>query len=379
MGDIALALCGGGGKGAFQIGAWRSLIEHGVMDNVKAISGTSVGALNAVLLAIGDFENAEKIWYGIRKRDMLDPYIDEPLNPFGSVCSRDGLEAILKKVPLDALHNSDVDVYVTIFNTEKLDVEYIHLNELPVYEMIKYLLASSAILKLYPSVKIKNKNCIDAGGINFWNTPIEPLYQLGYKNVYVISLNHKFNIQTIFSLEGIINAYEKFPGCNFNVIKPARDLGGLIQGTLDFSTASIELRICEGYSSANDLLDNEGEYDMDHTELTEINVMIAHKMETLFTSAEDIEDFIRAASFGMPNIAMKTLGGEVWYKNIVEMYGWKVQQHQAPFMEMHYRILDSQNVRRAYVFNPKDILNALEAYEKTERFNARRRRTSEYF
>jgi len=74
--SVALVLCEGGGKGAFQIGAWRALEEYGIMKKVRAISGTSVGALNAVLFALGDRKMAEDIWKNIKPEDMLSPDVD---------------------------------------------------------------------------------------------------------------------------------------------------------------------------------------------------------------------------------------------------------------------------------------------------------------
>jgi predicted acylesterase/phospholipase RssA len=60
-GRIGLVLCGGGFKGAYQIGAWKALRELGVT-RLSAIAGTSVGALNAVLIANGDSAAAEEVW-----------------------------------------------------------------------------------------------------------------------------------------------------------------------------------------------------------------------------------------------------------------------------------------------------------------------------
>jgi predicted acylesterase/phospholipase RssA len=58
---IGLVLCGGGFKGAYQVGAWKALRELG-FDRFTAVAGTSVGALNAVLIANGDVETAETVW-----------------------------------------------------------------------------------------------------------------------------------------------------------------------------------------------------------------------------------------------------------------------------------------------------------------------------
>ena len=58
---IGLVLSGGGFKGAYQIGVWKALKELGV-ERFSAIAGTSVGALNAVLIANDDLESAEEVW-----------------------------------------------------------------------------------------------------------------------------------------------------------------------------------------------------------------------------------------------------------------------------------------------------------------------------
>ncbi len=68
--NVALVLSGGGAKGAYEIGCWKALREAGVNDFI-GIAGTSVGALNAALVAQDKFEAAESIWAGIRLRDVL--------------------------------------------------------------------------------------------------------------------------------------------------------------------------------------------------------------------------------------------------------------------------------------------------------------------
>lgn len=47
----------------------------------------------------------------------------------------------------------------------------------------------------------------------------------------------------------------------------------------------------------------------------------------------------------LPNIPMPTMGGEVFWTNIAEHNGWKIQQNM---FTHHARILDSNNVRIAW-------------------------------
>ena len=74
--SYALALEGGGAKGAYQIGAWKALREAGV--KIDAVAGTSVGALNGSLIVMGDLEKAENIWENIRYSQVMDVDDDAP-------------------------------------------------------------------------------------------------------------------------------------------------------------------------------------------------------------------------------------------------------------------------------------------------------------
>ena len=59
---LGLVLDGGGAKGAYQIGVWKAMREFGLERYVTAVSGTSVGGLNAALFVQRDFDLAYHIW-----------------------------------------------------------------------------------------------------------------------------------------------------------------------------------------------------------------------------------------------------------------------------------------------------------------------------
>ena len=77
MDGTGLVLAGGGGKGIYQVGILRSLAEAGYLDDVVAVSGSSIGGVNACLFADGvaedsvihSIEQMEKAWeeidYGV--------------------------------------------------------------------------------------------------------------------------------------------------------------------------------------------------------------------------------------------------------------------------------------------------------------------------
>ena len=60
-GTVGLVIAGGGFKGAYHVGVWKALREAGVY-RFDCVAGTSAGALNAILIANGDLDQAERLW-----------------------------------------------------------------------------------------------------------------------------------------------------------------------------------------------------------------------------------------------------------------------------------------------------------------------------
>ena len=68
--EYGLVFDGGGARGAYQIGAWKALVEAGV--KINAVAGTSVGALNGALVCMGDVDKAEDIWSKMTFSTVMD-------------------------------------------------------------------------------------------------------------------------------------------------------------------------------------------------------------------------------------------------------------------------------------------------------------------
>ena len=68
---VGLVLAGGGGKGAYQLGVWKALKQFGIDKYIKIFSGTSVGAINAVLFAQNDLRKAEAMWNEVDMETLI--------------------------------------------------------------------------------------------------------------------------------------------------------------------------------------------------------------------------------------------------------------------------------------------------------------------
>jgi len=71
--NCGVVFCGGGAKGAYQVGVWRRLRELGFEAEINGVAGASVGALNSLLFAQGDLDLAEDVWSTIKAEDLVQP------------------------------------------------------------------------------------------------------------------------------------------------------------------------------------------------------------------------------------------------------------------------------------------------------------------
>src|SRR5579883_2899804 len=86
---VSLALQGGGSHGAFTWGVLDYLLEDARLD-IEAITGTSAGAMNAVVLAEGYLEGGRnearktlaKFWRSVSNGGMFSSFTQESLDAF---------------------------------------------------------------------------------------------------------------------------------------------------------------------------------------------------------------------------------------------------------------------------------------------------------
>lgn len=272
MGKLGLVFAGGGGKGAYEIGVWKYLNEIGLDKHVTAISGTSVGALNAALFVGGTFENAYYVWcnispgaittaHKINKKDLfriisgiLEASISGDVLKYvvtslrrnnleliaqtfmnrilvEGFFSRDGMEEIIRNnIDFSKIQDSDVRCFATCLKVPSAfhpscKVNPFEINNFDREKIIKILLASSALPIVFPEEKIDGKYYRDGGfKVIGDNVPIQPVYNAGVKDIIVVNLDHKASP----------TEKEKYKYSRIVDIIPSKDLGNLITGTMDF-------------------------------------------------------------------------------------------------------------------------------------------------
>lgn len=203
--EYGIVLEGGGAKGAYQIGVWKALIEHGV--KIKAVAGVSVGALNGALMCMGDYDKAVDIWKNISYSSIMnvdDDEMDKLINHrFKDInlqsVSRQSRKIIVsggfdvtplrqlleENVDEKKIREADIDFIMGTFDVSNLKALEITAKEAEDGYLKDYLMAS-ANFPLFKSSKLHGKTYLDGGITN--NVPIDMLINRGYKNIIVIRI-----------------------------------------------------------------------------------------------------------------------------------------------------------------------------------------------
>lgn len=265
--ETGLVFGGGGAKGSYEAGVWHALRTLGLEGEISAVSGSSVGGLNAALFARKDFGGCFKIWNSITEKDILcedcgdvkDVKTEGLLSVlFGgdSFFSQDCLEKIIRSY-IDTVTEKDCFIACSdvsripffnilpaeIFINKKLNLKpaYFNLKGMERERAVNVLLATSAIPFIYEGVEIDKKRYCDGGLCD--NLPIKPLYDMGIRNIIAVSLDYDTKEDA-----------ENFPNADIRLIKPSVDPGNFITGTLNFSKDKLREVMRLGYRDTLNML-----------------------------------------------------------------------------------------------------------------------------
>ena len=256
----AIALEGGGAKGAYEVGVWQALEEAGIKYN--AVSGTSVGALNGAMMVMRDMEGAVKAWKDIRLSDVIDLEGDQEENLHKVLNGELDLSDIHELIPqaLDIIRNrgldvaplrawvhevadekkikaSDVEFFVsTVSLTDRKGLE-IKVNDLPEEEICDMLLASA----YHPSFRLEKlggKYYADGGFVD--TLPLHVLVEHGYKDIIAVRIPG----------HGVERRFRMPEDVNVTLISTNSDLGGV----LNFDAEQSRRNMLIGYLDAKRVL-----------------------------------------------------------------------------------------------------------------------------
>jgi len=199
---VGLMLGGGGAKGSYQLGVIKALEELNLMKHIDAISGVSIGAINALLLmSKKKYSDMVSIWeimdtdnvFGTKGQSFRK---EKRLYNFVPVA-----EKLIQNVDLKLVRKSKYDGFATAaliydkqsfihqIKTDTMEKAVFHLNK--VKDPYLATMASASIPVVFGPTTIDGKNYVDGGLID--NYPIQPLIDNGCNLIIAVALDDWFN------------------------------------------------------------------------------------------------------------------------------------------------------------------------------------------
>lgn len=237
----AIALGGGGAKGAYQIGVWKALRELDI--EIETVLGTSVGAINAAAFAMGNYKQAKKLWKEMDYSTVISLNEQQitslkDINIMGftkDILHKRGIDISPLKVLLhkyineQIIRESTVEFGLVTASLSNMKPYVLFEKDIPDGQIVDYIMASSA-LPIFQKQEIDGNVFIDGGFYD--NVPIKGLVDRGHKNIIAVDI----------SWLGIHKKYDS-KKANVIYIRNSESLGG----TFEISDELVEKNMLLGY------------------------------------------------------------------------------------------------------------------------------------
>ncbi len=198
----AVVLSGGGAKGAYQVGVWKALRK--LRFHYQIVTGTSVGALNGMMMVQKDYHRCLKLWSHINFNQLF--YEQFPTKTNGLL----GKGKVYQKYAVSFFKNGGIDIsrfeqliyrYYRPLRFFRSSIDFgivtYNLTSRKTLEITKqkmneknapqYIIASASCYPAFPKKKIDGEYYIDGGYSD--NLPINLAISLGATEIIAVDLN----------------------------------------------------------------------------------------------------------------------------------------------------------------------------------------------
>lgn len=244
----AIALCGGGTKGAYELGVWQALKELDI--DYQIVTGTSIGSITGALMVTRDYDMACELWNSITLEDVMKDGVNLTTTIEGMYNQREQIRPFLKKyvknkgadispfiefidrmIDEDKVRQSDIDFGLVTVQVSSLKSMELTKEEIPNGKLKDFIMASSSIFPVFPMHKIDGETYLD--GCYYDNLPIDLALKMGADEVIAVDLH------TNPSHPNYVNK----PYVTY--IKPSRSLGTMLNFERQILDDNIQLGYCD--------------------------------------------------------------------------------------------------------------------------------------
>ena len=177
---IGLVFSGGFAKGAYEIGFCKAIMEYTKMDNIKAVSGASIGAINAYGFINNKFEYLCKVWKSLEFRSAKEFFVKSD--------KRKVIYDYITDMQLDEIKKSEAACYINYIKVPNITLCYKNVNNESSEIQNDFLKASISVPGLYNPILVKEDYYVDGAFLD--NTPISPLANENLDLIFVLRFDH---------------------------------------------------------------------------------------------------------------------------------------------------------------------------------------------
>lgn len=190
----AIVLSGGGAKGAYQIGVWKALKKLHIKYDI--VTGTSIGALNGMLMVQRDYFKAYHLWthisfdeiYGksenFTTENAYKNYLKSLVN--GGIETNKIEQLVRRSFHKRKFYQSEIDYGIMTYNLSNLKQKEVLKKNFKDGTIINYIIASATCFPFFQKKKIEEKEYIDGGYYD--NLPINLALKLGAEEIIAVDL-----------------------------------------------------------------------------------------------------------------------------------------------------------------------------------------------
>lgn len=229
---IGLVFSGGFAKGAYEIGFCKAIMEYTKMDNIKAVSGASIGAINAYGFINNKFEYLCKVWKSLEFRSAKEFFVKSD--------KRKVIYDYITDMQLDEIKKSEAACYINYIKVPNITLCYKNVNNESSEIQNDFLKASISVPGLYNPILVKEDYYVDGAFLD--NTPISPLANENLDLIFVLRFDH---------------ASEEYNDLNTNaaIIEIVFEDNKKLKDYFYFNSSLTNRLIEQGYKKSKDILE----------------------------------------------------------------------------------------------------------------------------
>lgn len=185
----ALVFSGGGAKGSYEIGVWKATRKLNMKFDI--VTGTSIGAINGALYAMGDYKKAKKLWLKMTTNDLFTSSDIKKMAK--EIATNKGMKfdkatAFLKKeIDENKIRKSKIDFGLVTVSLKTLNPKMLTKDQIPVGKLVDYVIASSTCFPAVEKKQIDGEYFVDGGYYD--NMPIDLAINMGAEQILAVDLS----------------------------------------------------------------------------------------------------------------------------------------------------------------------------------------------